>query len=109
MNGKAKGLFWIVIFLVFAAFNQSARADWDFSRAIIDTEQIKSGGPPRDGIPAIMEPRFLDAADADFLSGDDMVLGLELEGESRAYPLRILSWHEIVNDTVADRLVLVSW
>jgi hypothetical protein len=87
----------------------TSRANWVMTPSSIDTERIQSGGPPMDGIPAIMEPRFLAAAEAGFLAGDDMVLGLSVNGDARAYPLRILSWHELVNDTVGETPVLVSW
>ena len=87
----------------------SCRADWVLAPAGIDTEKIRSGGPPKDGIPAIMAPRFLDAGEAGFLNSADKVLGLVVDGRARAYPIRILSWHELVNDTVGEIPVLVSW
>lgn len=83
--------------------------DWDFSKAEIPVGEIRSGGPPRDGIPALFAPATIPAAEADFLEEGDRVLGLEVGGDARAYPLRILSWHELVNDTVGGRPVLVSW
>ena len=85
-----------------------ARA-WDFSNTEIPVEQIEAGGPPRDGIPALFSPAMVSASEAGFLEEDEKVLGLEIEGDARAYPLRILSWHELVNDTVGGRAVLVSW
>lgn len=70
----------------------------------IDVSQILSGGPPKDGIPSIDTPKFWSVDEANkFLKDDDVVLGLEFEGEVRAYPLRILNWHEIVNDTLRLR------
>ena len=86
-----------------------SRAEWVFSPSSIDTERIQSGGPPKGGIPALDHPAFVEGGAADFLSKDDMVLGLEIGGDPRAYPLRILSWHELVNDVVGDTPVLVSW
>ena len=84
-------------------------AAWDFSGAKIPVDQIRSGGPPRDGIPALLAPAMVPASEAGFLKDDDRVLGLEIGGDARAYPIRILSWHELVNDTVAGRPILVSW
>lgn len=61
---------------------------------------IRSGGPPKDGIPPIDEPKFVKARSADFLTDDDVVFGLVEGGEARAYPQLILVWHEIVNDSL---------
>jgi len=71
---------------------------FDVSGALIPVEEIRSGGPPRDGIPAIDEPRFVSAAEATFLAADARVIGLALDGQARAYPISILNWHEVVND-----------
>jgi hypothetical protein len=87
----------------------AAAADWVLSPSSIDTGKIQSGGPPKDGIPALTEPQYVAAGEADYLSGGDRVLGLEVNGDARAYPLRILSWHELVNDTVGGEKILVSW
>lgn len=62
-----------------------------------------SGGPGKDGIPAIDQPRFSDAASADaYLDPQDIVFGVYHQGQARAYPQRILVWHEIVNDTLGE-------
>ena len=66
--------------------------------ALIPDAQILQGGPPRDGIPAIHDPVFINAGEASYLNDDDRILGLEIEGLSKAYPIRILNWHEVVND-----------
>lgn len=76
----------------------------------IDQDKILSGGPRKDGIPSIDKPKFWTADRASsFLKDNDVVLGLELFDESRAYPLRILNWHEIVNDTVGAQPVLITY
>ena len=67
---------------------------------LVDFDEIRSGGPPPDGIPPIDEPRFLRPADVDFLADNEPVLALEIDGDARAYPVQIMTWHEIVNDTV---------
>ena len=74
---------------------------------LIPLEEIFSRGPPRDGIPSIDDPRFVAAEKADFLLPQHQVLGLELDGEKRAYPILILNWHEIVNDVVGGVPVTV--
>ncbi|MGH2740486.1 MAG: DUF3179 domain-containing protein [Actinomycetota bacterium] len=64
---------------------------------------------PPDSIPAIDDPRFVSIEDADFLSPNEPVVSLELNEEARAYPLQILTWHEIVNDVVAGQPVAVTY
>lgn len=69
-----------------------------------------SGGPRRDGIPSIDEPRFIDARAADrLLDPEDVVFGVTLNGETKAYPQRILVWHEIVNDRFGGENVSVTY
>jgi hypothetical protein len=87
----------------------SAGAQWDFSRHAIPVSEIESGGPPKDGIPALTSPKYVPVKQADFLHADDQVIGVFLNGVARAYPTRILSWHELVNDTFGNEPVLVSW
>ena len=72
----------------------------DFSRKSIDLSEVKSGGPPKDGVPSIDSPKFvsLEAA-AEWLHAREPVIALVIAGQARAYPLQILTWHEIVNDT----------
>ncbi len=87
------------------------KAEWprtDFSKSDIDFGEIVSGGPPKDGIPAIDEPRFVQLDDAD-LDPKEPVMVFTHAGEARAYPLRILIWHEIVNDRIADRPIVVTY
>ncbi len=71
-------------------------------------QAVRSGGPGKDGIPSIDRPRFHSAAEAR-LAPNDRVIGLYLGGEARAYPQRILVWHEIVNDTVDGRPVSITY
>lgn len=75
----------------------------------IPLDEILSGGPGKDGIPSIDAPKFLSASDATYLNDFDPGVGLTVEGESRFYPYRILVWHEIVNDTVQGKPVLVTY
>ncbi|MBI2156150.1 MAG: DUF3179 domain-containing protein [Candidatus Rokubacteria bacterium] len=82
----------------------------DRTKALVPLDEIVSGGPPPDGIPAIDRPAFVTAAEADrWLPVKEPVLALEVAGDARAYPLRILMWHEIVNDTVGGRAVTVTY
>lgn len=76
---------------------------------LVDPERIISGGPPPDGIPAIDNPRFEAAGDVDWLTDAEPVIALSRGTEHRAYPVQILTWHEIVNDTVAGEPVAVTY
>lgn len=76
----------------------------------VDYAEIFSGGPPRDGIPPLDSPRFESIASADLWIEDiEPVILLDTEGEARAYPLQILTWHEIVNDQVGEIPVAVTF
>ncbi|OGW84187.1 MAG: hypothetical protein A2Z83_03405 [Omnitrophica bacterium GWA2_52_8] len=81
----------------------------DFSKHSIPLNEIYDGGPPKDGIPALFDPEFVSADEADFLRPADRILGLEAGGEAKAYPIKILNWHELVNDHVGGKSVLVSY
>ncbi|CAD6523801.1 conserved exported hypothetical protein [metagenome] len=76
---------------------------------IIPLDKIKSGGPPKDGIPSIDNPKFANVQNANFMSDSDTVIGLEINGTAKAYPLFILVWHEIVNDNVGGVPVAVTY
>ncbi len=82
---------------------------FDVSNATIPKSEILRGGPPRDGIPSIDEPKFLSVLDSDYLRDGDQIFGFVEKGDARAYPLRILVWHEIVNDTVGGRPIAVTY
>jgi hypothetical protein len=79
------------------------------SNATIQIDDILSGGPPRDGIPAIDHPRFIAPSDAGFMLNDDEVVSVTVGEETRAYPLRILVWHEIVNDEIGGQPIAVTY
>ncbi len=86
-----------------------ARADWDFSKHNIPLDDIRSGGPPKDGIPALTNPDYVAADKAEYMRADEQVLGVVHNGIARAYPTRILSWHELVNADFGGDPLLVSW
>jgi hypothetical protein len=81
----------------------------DFNKTSIDFREILSGGPPKDGIPSIDNPQFRSIGKVTDLGGTEPVIGLEINGNARAYPLRILIWHEIVNDEVGGTPVSVTY
>jgi len=82
---------------------------FDLSRPRIPLSEIISGGPPKDGIPALTDPKFVIASQANFLDPKDRILGTAVGGEAKAYPIKILNWHEVVNDSVGGKPVMVSF
>jgi hypothetical protein len=79
-------------------------------KSIVPLDQIVSGGPPPDGIPSIDNPKFISVQEASkFLKDSELILGLNINGDIRAYPLQILVWHEIVNDNVGAVPVAISY
>jgi len=107
----------LLVTLILAAKPVSAGNPWeaawpntDFARHSVPLSEIRSGGPGKDGIPSIDTPRFESVGDgfAD-LATTEPVISLVVDGDARAYPLRILIWHEIVNDTVGGLPVAVTY
>jgi len=91
-----------------ASLTSSWNTNWN--RHTIDYGEILSGGPPRDGIPSIDEPKFISPEEAGaWLAAVEPVIALEIDGEARAYPLQVLIWHEIANDVVGDTPVAVTF
>lgn len=81
----------------------------DGVRARLRVGEIVWGGVRVDGIPALVDPRTVPAARADYLGDEEPVFGVSLNGEHRAYPLRILDWHEMANDTVGGVPVALAY
>lgn len=72
-------------------------------------DQLSFGGVGPRGIPALTDPGFVAAGDAEHLVEDAPVIGLFVDGESRAYPLQIIDWHEMVNDVIGGTHVALTW
>jgi hypothetical protein len=88
------------------------RQEWprtDFARHSVAYDEIASGGPPKDGIPAIDNPSFAPISEIRGLAAHAPVISVAIGGDVRAYPLRIMIWHEIVNDTVGGVPIAVAW
>ena len=83
--------------------------DASFPPPLIELDRLLAGGPPPDGIPSIDDPTFLRVDDVAFVEDGEAVLVLEIDGDARAYPVQIMTWHEIVNDTVGGTPVTVSF
>lgn len=83
---------------------------FDVTVHAVPLNEIQKGGPSRDGIPVLAHPPFLSAGEADkVLRKTDLVLGIAAEEAAKAYPVRILNWHEVVNDDVGSLAVLITW
>ncbi|MBI2106457.1 DUF3179 domain-containing protein [Candidatus Woesearchaeota archaeon] len=81
----------------------------DGTKYIIHPDRLLAGGPPKDGIPSIDSPKFTSAEEADWLDNDDLIIGLNYNDVVKAYPYRILNWHEIVNDWAGNKPILVTY
>ncbi|MFT5173932.1 MAG: hypothetical protein ACI8W7_002116 [Gammaproteobacteria bacterium] len=90
--------------------NVSEWPNTDFSKSLVDLDEILSGGPPKDGIPSIDEPQFVTAQSAgEWLDPREPVIVVSIGDVTRAYPIQILMWHEIVNDTVDGVPITVTF
>lgn len=76
---------------------------------LIPEQEIMAGGPPRDGIPALHEPRFIPVTKASYLEPQNRVLAISHKRKQHAYPIRILDWHEIVNDTIEGDPIVITY
>ncbi|MFT4962549.1 MAG: hypothetical protein ACI92Z_003648 [Paracoccaceae bacterium] len=111
------GIFTMIGALIGAGANASPdfwKHEWpntDFSKSSVPNwGEILSGGPPRDGIPALNDPKFKPATNEKRIGDREPVITVEIDGaKPRAYPIRYLIWHEIVNDTVAGIPIAVTF
>lgn len=103
----------VLLFLIWAVTATEAGAaslnGFDLSKTDVPPDEIHQGGPPRDGIPAISNPAFESVTDVSWLAPSDRVLAIDLDSDARAYPIRILNWHEIVNDVVGISPIVISY
>lgn len=109
----------LALFLAMALISQTAKADpifWtmqgfktDFEKSSVELARILSGGIGKDGIPSIDEPVFQPVSGSKNLADTEPVVSLAIGGDARAYPLQILTWHEIVNDEVGGVPVSVTY
>ncbi len=105
-----------LIFLpvVAAEPNQAADAQpglnaFNTERLSVALDQIVCGGPPKDGIPSLTSPPTVPSLDAGFMGPRDRVVGVTVAGQSRAYPIKILNWHEVINDELANTPIAVIY
>lgn len=87
----------------------STKNGFTLDDALVPISEIRGGGPPRDGIPSLDNPKFVAADAAKFLKPRDRVLGVSYGGVARAYPIKILNYHEIVNDRLNGKAIVVTF
>lgn len=75
--------------------NTTANEEWLVSKA-----KIIDGGPGKDGIPALLGPNFIDVSEANYLNFEELIIGIKIGDQVKAYPHSILNWHEIINDDI---------
>lgn len=95
-----------VLALIDERFRRFIRSDIPFS---IRIEEVAWGGVTVDGIPSLDNPTMIAATAADYLNDDDLVFGAAINGDARAYPLRILNWHEMANDVIGGVPVSLAY
>ncbi len=103
---------WLVVVPMASADPDYWRWEWpqtDFTKTSVDFDEILSGGPPKDGISSIDDPKFVPVSEMHDMGPMEPVIGLVINGDARAYPLRILTWHEIANDVVGGVPVVVTY
>ncbi len=103
---------WISLLVLLTATTvvcAATKNGFDLTGSLIPEAEIHHGGPPKEGIPSIDRPVFVSAKKAQFLESEDRVLGVLYKGETKAYPIAILNWHEIVNDRYKGERVVVSF
>ncbi|MDR9415108.1 MAG: DUF3179 domain-containing protein [Gracilimonas sp.] len=113
---KIKFCFLTVLFSMAVFLSNSVQAqkfsNWqtNISKKSIDLNTLKSGGPPKDGIPSINEPKFVTIDQAKtWINQNEPVIAFQLNNIARAYPLQVLIWHEIVNDQIDEIPILVTF
>jgi hypothetical protein len=82
---------------------------FDLQSATIPRVEIRHGGPPVDGIPSLTNPRFVAAGEATFLQPAERVIGVAIGTSAKAYPLRMLNYHEVVNDQIDDHSFVATY
>ncbi|MEM9324522.1 MAG: DUF3179 domain-containing protein [Bacteroidota bacterium] len=87
-----------------ATTSSSLLGDW-----LIPRERVFDGGPGKDGIPSLQSPEMLPAKEIQYLAPNDLVLGIKVGDETRAYPHPILDWHEIINDGIGNNNYAVTY
>jgi len=108
-NSLLRCVLYPALFLAALTVSAETKNGFELSEALIPETQIFRGGPEKGGIPAIDKPRFVSVRKARHMKNDDRVLGIEIAGIARAYPIKILNWHEIVNDHIGREQFSITY
>jgi len=114
LSNRFSFVFIVFFFLISSAsYSQSNQlSGWktNTEKSLIDLNELKKGGPPKDGIPSIDSPEFITAEVArSWIDDKEPVIAVTYQGKARAYPLQVLIWHEIVNDEINGEPILVTF
>ena len=112
LNGGFRNLLKLAAATLIFSVTALVQADingFTIENAIIPQDEILSGGPSKDGIPALFDPKFISAKDAHYLDSSDRVIGIKFDGIAKAYPINILNWHEVVNDEINNTFFAVTF
>jgi len=109
MNLARLSILFICVQLLLPAAQAQKRNGFDLSDAAVPVDEIRRTGVRRDGIPSIDEPKFVLAETADYLRDDDRVIGVYRNGLAKAYPIRIMDHHEVVNDEFGGEAIVVTY
>jgi len=108
-----KTVYFMIIIMLLSVFPTSLMAKtmngFNIINPLVPEEEILHGGVARDGIPSIDNPGFIKADDIENINNNDYILGIERDGVAKAYPVSILNWHEIVNDTINGTPIVVTY
>lgn len=104
-----RALILIAALLPIAGASGKTLNGFELDDPLVPAREIVGGGPPRDGIPALKDPAIIRADQADYLDRSDRVLGVVIDGSAKAYPVKILDWHEVVNDRIGSRYFIVTY
>ena len=109
LNRFAISIIYIVLLTNSPWIHAQTKNGFDLTASLLPANEILQGGPPKDGIPAIHEPVFVNADQADYLNENDRILGIVVDNQAKAYPIRILNWHEVVNDSINQNHFSVTY
>lgn len=99
----------MALFMGVSSALAKANNGFDLANTDLPVKEIRKGGPPRDGIPALNYPGSLSLAEAGYVKPKDRVLGVVINGVARAYPIKVLNWHEVVNDVIGSQHFVVTY
>lgn len=106
---KTQGLGMMILAVLLILSFADLAWSFDLTRHSVPVPALSTGGLPKDAIPALTNPEFMSAEKADSMTPDERVMGVMINGEARAYPIRILNSHEIVNDDIQGQPIAVTW